>query len=417
MKTTPTWLQETSPTTKFSKLHENKTVDVAIIGGGITGVLTAYKLSKTGKKVLLIEKDDFTKGATAYTTAFLTYEIDTDISDLQKSIGKEKAKRVWDSHKEAINEIEKIITKENISCDFMRCSEYILAADDKELQALEQEMETAKEIGYTHVLHKENLFPFPSTGSLEIKHQAKFHPLKYMYALLDLAYKHGVEIVCDTEVTKLSKGTPNVLETTSGTVTAEYVVISTYDPFNHPMKLFAHKGMYTSYVFEVEIEKDSFPEGLFLDQANPYHYFRIDKGEKKDRMIIGGEDHRHEIPMDHNKNYAALESYLETLIPSKNYTIVTKWDGPILEPSDGLAYIGHLYEKEHVSVAMGFSGNGMTYSMIAANMFTDFIVKKKNNYEDLYNPTRIPTVLQLVQKGRDYSEEFFGGAVKNMFSK
>jgi glycine/D-amino acid oxidase-like deaminating enzyme len=252
---------------------------------------------------------------------------------------------------------------------------------------------------------------------LTIPNQAKFHPLKYCNALVKRAKDNGVTVVNNTEVTKLSKGTPNILQTNRGEITADNVVIATYDPFNSPAKLFAHKGMYTSYVYEIEIDKGSIAEGLYMDQANPYHYFRIDKGEKKDRMILGGEDHRHEIPIDPEKNYHVLEKYLETLLPRDSYTIVKKWRGPILEPSDGLAYIGKLYEKENVYVAMGFSGNGMTYAHIAAQMFTDFIEKKKNMYEEIYEPGRIPTFKQILQKGIDYSEEFFGGAVKNTFVK
>ena len=150
-----------------------------------------------------------------------------------------------------------------------------------------------------------------------------------------------------------------------------------------------------------------------MDQSNPYHYFRIDKGEKKDRMILGGEDHRHELPVDPEKQYIALEKYLKTLLPKGRYTITRKWNGPILEPSDGLAYIGRLYKKENVYVAMAFSGHGMTYSMIAGKLLSDLILGKKNPYEELYNPLRIPTIKQLLQKGYDYTEELFGGAVKN----
>lgn len=413
-ETGSTWLEGIKQTRAITHLTKDISVDIAIIGGGITGITTAYRLSKTGKKVLLLDKGDLMHSTTAYTTAFLTYVIDTNITELIKSIGATNTKKVWESHKEAIDMIEEISKKEKIDCEFTRCDEYITATTEKERKALEEMLTAAKKIGFELAFLTENLPSFSQQGMLVVPNQAKFHPLKYCLALQEKAINQGVTIVHNTQVEKVTKGTPNIINTNRGVVTAHHAIIATYDPFNHPMKLFAKKGMYTSYVFEVEIAKNSIKEGLYLDQANPYHYFRIDKGEKKDSMILGGEDHRQEIPMDHEKNYKALEEYLNMLLPKEKYRIVRKWSGPILEPSDGLAYIGKLYPEEHVSVAMAFSGNGMTYSMIAAQLFYDFIMEKKNEYEELYNPMRIPTFLQLFQKGKDYTEELLGGAVKNM---
>ena len=242
------WIQDIQ-IEQFSHLTKDISVDIAIIGGGIAGITTAYFLSKTGKKVILIEKGDLTKSTTAYTTAFLTYEIDTDITDLIKSIGRKETQKVWESHRDAIDSIEKISKEEKIDCDFTRCDEFITATNKKEKEEIEEMSKAAKEIGFDLSIQTTNLPSFSSHGMLIIPHQAKFHPIKYCNSLIKKVAENGVLVINNTEVTRLTKGTPNILTTKRGVITADHVVISTYDPFNHPLELFAHKGMYTSYVF------------------------------------------------------------------------------------------------------------------------------------------------------------------------
>jgi hypothetical protein len=135
-------------------------------------------------------------------------------------------------------------------------------------------------------------------------------------------------------------------------------------------------------------------------------------------MILGGEDHKDLFGGTlADKSFNGLESFLKENILNKDYKIVEKWTGPISEPSDGLALIGEI--KPHYYVATGFSGNGMTYSMISSILIADLIDKKKNPWKKIYEPKR--TIFgdpkRLATKARDYVEEFFGGAVKNLLTE
>ncbi len=414
---TTTWRKTVEELDKPS-LQNDISCDVAVIGGGITGVTAAYLLSKAGKKVVLIEKREIRGEATAHTTAFLTHVIDTDLHDLVNIFGKETAKGVWDSHAQAINEIEKIIQEEKIDCEFVRCPNYIFAVTQKGNEDLITDTEIANEIGFKVTHHKDNKHPFKNEGYVRVPDQAKFHPLKYLFALQKIAEDKGAlffEQTCAEEIIQ-QENSSVLVKTESGSISAQHVVIATYDPFNHPKELFAHKGPYVSYIVDIEFPKGVLEEGTYEDTHNPYNYFRIDPQEKYDRMILGGADHREEIKMDPERNFNALRDYFKTMFPDIAYKEVNKWYGPILEPLDGLAYIGRFNEKKpNQLVAMGFSGNGMTYSMISAMMFRDMIEGKKNRWEDIYDPRRIPTFKQLWQKGVDYVGEFFGGAAKNIF--
>jgi glycine/D-amino acid oxidase-like deaminating enzyme len=198
-----------------------------------------------------------------------------------------------------------------------------------------------------------------------------------------------------------------------GSVTAKDVIIATYKPITN-QKTHLKKGMYRSYIYEIEVGRSQFPEAIYQDKSNPYYYFRVDRYEKHDRIIIGGEDHKDIFGESlKNKSLKSLEEFFKKIYPSRNYKIITKWSGKVLEPSDGLALIGQI--KPAYYVATAFSGNGMTYSMISALIIRDLILGRMNKWAEVYDPKRsILKPKRLGIKAKDYIEEFFGGALKNM---
>ncbi len=415
---TSTWLNDIKLPSARPSLDNDIEAEVATIGGGLTGTLSAYLLAKEGKKVVVLEKKDISNTTTAYTTAWLNCVVDTDLSDLVKMYGEDAAKGVWRSGMEAIDLIEKIIQGEKIDCNFSRVSHFRYAANEKEMKNLRVEHGFAQKFGFETILHDKSALNFTNTGSLEIKSQAKFHPIKFLMGLRKASEKYGVVYYENTEAKEITD-LGIVVTTKIKTVRAKYSIIATHQPFNNPKEFFAHKATYTSYVLEVSIPHGIIPEGLYEDEKNPYHYFRIDAFPENDRLILGGEDHRAEISkkiLPPEKSYNALLSFLDKLLPNIRYKVITKWDGGIIETIDGLPYIGS-YSKtnKNTLVATGFSGNGMTYSAVAAQIFKDIIFKKENPYIQLYNAGRKTKPYNLIKKAMDFIGEFFGGAVKNIF--
>ncbi len=414
--------------------------DVVVVGGGLAGLLSAYLLNAAGKKVIVLEKNKIGAGATLFTTAFLTQVIDTYYSNLFSMFGQKNTEHIAESHKKAIECIERIIQDEKIDCEFVRCSNFIYANTDKETESLQKEVESLNHVSISSNFSRDvQKLGFPNAGFIEVKNQAKFHPLKFLTALNDILKSRGVLIFENSEVLELESKNENhekndpvekmsvYAKTKSGQVSAHYALVTTYEPFNKPLSLYFKKAFYDSYVMVFDIEKGRLPHGTYEDTENPYHYMRVDSSDdcastpdalaknlKTDRLIIGGEDHRSDVPVNPSKNFTALESYVDTILAEVPHTLVSKWVGPILEPVDGLPYIGPL-KKENIFYAMAFSGNGMTYSAIAASMFVDMISGMKNPYEKIYAARRIPKLAALMVKGRDFGQEFFGGAVKNTF--
>ncbi len=400
---------------EYPQLNTNKEAEVVIVGAGMAGIITAYMLIKAGKKVIILDKKKVGAGATHYTTAFLTQSIDTDINDLISMFGKKDTKLILKSHQEAITLIKKIIDDEKIECDFTWCSNFHYAHTEKDVESLEEEFEAMKDLDIDASFSKEgSRLGFQNYGYIEIKDQAKFQPMKFLYALAEIVEKNGGQIFEGAIIEDVDSDEKQVhVKTDKGIiVTAQTAVITTYEPFNKPLKLYFKKAFYTSYVMVAEIEKGKIKEGTYEDTDNPYHYIRVDAGIEKDRLIIGGEDHRSDVPVDKEKSFNALKAYLERVLKDIKYTLVTRWTGPILEPVDGLAYIGQL-DKKNILYAMAFSGNGMTYSGISAMIFADLIAGKTNAYARIYTAQRIPTFKALLKKGKDYTEEFIHGAVKN----
>ncbi len=414
MKQTKTTWQEGITIPAYPPLHTTLETDVAIAGGGITGLLSAYLLAKAGKRVVILEKDKLLKGATGSTTAMITSSIDTDTPDLIEMFGKKEAKLILESHEDAIDLLEKIVKTEKIDCEFKRVPNHLYANDRKEFKILEEEQTALKSLDMGGSLSKTLDLGFKHAGVLTLKKQAKYHPVKFLTGLLPVLEGLGVEIYEHTEVTNIDGENPVIVTANGYTVTSDWSITATYHPFDNPKEVFLKKGMYVTYMLELEVPKGKYPEGLYEDQENPYHYFRVDAGKGargKDRVIFGGEDHRKEVTIS-NKSMKALKEYAEELF-GKKYSVVRQWRGFIEEPSDGLALIGE-YDP-HRLLATAFSGTGMTYSAIAAQLLHDIILGKSNPYRNIYNPGRMPTMTQLWKKGRDYGEEFFRGAAANLF--
>lgn len=293
----------------FSKLDQNLEADVSIVGGGITGLLGAYMLAKAGKKVVVLEAEKIISQTTAWTTAFITQSIDTNFAEMLKIYGLSRSRLILESHGRAIDLIEKIVKEEKINCEFMRCSNYSYANTEEEFDSLKREKTAADKLGFATTLKKKNDLGFNNYGYLEMKRQAKFHPIKFLQSLAERMERLGVQIYENSKVEKIAGSTVKLEN--GNTVKADYAIVATYYPFNNPKNTFAKKGMYKTYVFEARVGKGLLKEGIYEDLDNPYHYFRIDRMSDHDRLIIGGEDHRKEIKIPEDKNFKALEEYLK----------------------------------------------------------------------------------------------------------
>lgn len=367
--------------------------EVLIVGGGITGVTCAYLLAKEGKQVVLLEKRKLGEWVTFSTTGFLTAAIDTDPIRLIKLFGKEKARLIFASHLEAVNNIENIIKSEMIECEFERCINYIYANSKREEKKLIKITEAFKKLDVKCEYKKDNDLKFSKFGYIEMPNQAKFHVMKYLTSLAKIASDHGATMAEDTEVLRLTdqKGFVEVVVKDIGIIKAQKVFSATYDPFGKPSHLVHKTNMYRTYVLEYKLPAGSLTQSTYEDRLKPYLYFRIDQKNGFDRMIIGGADHLNVIKMNRELNFEVMRKYAKEIFRETfghlTYEEIRHWSGPILEPVDGLAFMGELKDS-NIFQAFAFSGSGMTYSYIASKIFLDKLISQNNLYSEIYDIKR-----------------------------
>lgn len=387
---TSTWLQDTPLHSVYPPLSEPLSVDVAIVGAGIAGLLTAYRLAKAGKSVALLDAGSISSGETGYTTAFLTQVIDLSLEQLEQKFGKETAAEVWNQGQKAIQYFKQICQEEKIDCDLFEVPMTIFTQEEKDLPWLQQETGRAQELHFPVSFSKQPL-PFSTLGQMKVEAQAKFHPRQFLTALANRFTALGGQIYEKTKVKTLVPGKPHQLTTKTGTINATQVVLCTHQPQFLAQSLEQSLTPYVTHVIELRIPPQILAEGLYLDTADPYHYFRVDQFPDHQRIILGGEDHLLSTPPAQPPT-AQLMNYFQKILPGVPLTLAAEWGGQILESTDGLPLIGALNEEKTMCVASGFSGNGMTFGMISAEINTAVLLGKESPLLSVCDPLRFTLV-------------------------
>ncbi len=389
-------------------------VDVLIVGAGITGITAAYLLKCAGYNVALVEKDRCLGGETSYTTAHLSCVTDTPLSDLVKNFGKDHAQAAWDAQLAAIDTIDRLIWREQIKCQFEWVPGYLFnpsaetcrAEQEKNSIDLTHEADLAQELGFDAEFTK--CVPVFHRPGVRFENQAKFHPRKYLIALLRLlSVGKGCQVYESTEIESV-EGTPITATTREGhRIHCEHVLVSTHVPLQGktgllPATVLQSKlAPYSSYVVGGWVPRGTAPEALFWDTGDPYDYLRVDQRHDHDYVIFGGEDHKTGHVEETSQCFARLERRLKERLPEVSVT--HRWSGQVIETNDGLPYIGETAERQFV--ATGFSGNGMTFGTVSAMMFADHVMGQKNPWEELFDPGRTKIkggLWDYVKENKDY---------------
>lgn len=392
MKSTSLWYESvTMP--HFSTMTEDISVDVCVVGGGIAGLTSAYLLLKEGKKVCILENGELCSGQTGRTTAHFSTALDDRYFNLEKYHGMDGAQLAATSHSQAIDLVIGIIQNEQIDCDLEIIDGYLFAADDERNNVLRTELKACHRAGLDDVefLERSPLVSFYSGPCLRFPKQMKLHPLKYLKALTQAIVNAGGEIYTHTHVVSAQGGEKTETKTKRGfTVTSHSIIMATNTPINDRVVIHTKQSAYRSYVLGFLIPKGSVQNALYWDTLDPYHYIRIDQAtETDDMLIVGGADHKTGQTDDAEENFKTLETWVRNRFPmAKN--IVHQWSGQVMEPVDGLAYLGrNPMDEDNVYIITGDSGNGMTHCTIGAMLITDLIMGRQNPWSDLYSPNRI----------------------------
>ena len=403
---------DTSKRPSFPKLEKDIETDVCIIGAGITGIMTAYMLLNKGLKITIIEKKEICGGVTQNTTAKVTSQHGLIYNYLEVTFGTEYARLYLQSNQEAIDKIEEIIKKENIECDFQRTDNYIYTCKEEYLQRIEDEVSTVQNLGLeAELIEKVNL-PFEIKSGIKFPNQAKFHPLKYLYKIVEVLRNNGVEIYTNSIVQDTKKsGTGYEIKTESNSIKAKYVVMATHYPIKsfpglHFLKMYQDR----SYAIAIE-PQTKIDVGMYVSAESPVASFRPINDKV---LIIGGQDHK---TGDNSTNldvcYKSLETYAKEIYPSMK--VKYKWATQDCVSLDKVPYIGDFSTlMPNLFIATGYKKWGMTTSHVAAEIIRDKILGIKNKYEEVYRATRFQPLKNYKEFGNMLKQSVYSLAINKI---
>jgi glycine/D-amino acid oxidase-like deaminating enzyme/nitrite reductase/ring-hydroxylating ferredoxin subunit len=391
------WMR-TAPLRLPPPLDGDIRADVCVIGAGIAGITTAYLLARAGKQVVVLEHGAIGGGDTGRTTAHLSNALDDRYYVLERLHGVEGARLAAASHTVAIDLIEATIRDERIDCDFERLDGYLFVPLGESPEILDIELDAALRAGVVGV---ERLARVPGSSfdtgpCLRFPRQGQFHPLTYVNALAAALERTDGQAIRRAHVVGVEAGPPARIVTEAGpTVTADAVVCATNSPIVDWLAMHSKQAAYRTFAIGARVPVGSVPRALYWDTADPYHYVRL-QGEV---LIVGGEDHKTGQEDDGAERLRCLEAWARERFPIA--AVEFCWSGQVMEPVDGLAYIGrNPGDHHHVFVVTGDSGQGMTHGTIAGMLIRDLIVGHRNAWEGLYDPSRKP-----LKAAREYVRE------------
>ena len=389
--TSSVWLT-TAEVPSYSPLTADTTADVCVDGAGIAGLTVAYLLAQVGKSVVVVEDGAIGSGMTGVTTAHLVNALDDRYFELERLHGERGSRLAAESHTVAVDRIESIVARERIACDFTRLDGYLFCAPEHDEAYLDRELAAIHRAGLHNVAKSARApISFDTGPCLRFPSQAQFHPIKYLSGLAQAIERGGGRIYAGTHATQITGGTAASVSTRGGTVKAGSIVVATNVPVNDLVVLHTKQAPYMTYVIGAQVPRESVPLALYWDTGDPYHYVRVQPGVDRDHdlLIVGGEDHKSGQADDIEQRHPRLEAWARERFPQMG-DVVYQWGGQVMEPIDGLAFIGrNPMDHDNVYTVTGDSGNGMTHGTIAGILLTDLILKRHNPWESLYDPGRI----------------------------
>lgn len=398
---TVSFWERTAKKFRTEPLAGDLSADVCVVGGGIAGVTTAYLLARERKNVVLIDDGPLGGGMTGRTTAHLVNAVDAGYLDVEKFLGEECARLHAQSHTAAIDKAEEIINNCKIDCDWERLDGYLFLPPGGSVTDLMEELEAIHRVGLTKVERVDSVptTKIKSDAVLRFPGQGQFHPLKYLDGVARAIVALGGKIFTGTRVVNVKDGDRVTIETSDGRkLTARAAVVATNCPINDRLVIHSKQAPYATYVICLRVTKE-IGHALFWDTAQtaeeekkiigsvPYHYVRFARDMEGDVLIVGGQDHKTGQASDWEQRLAKLERWARDRFPYVG-EITDRWSGQVMEPVDGVAYIGRNPGDKNVYVVTGDSGNGITHGTLAGMLIVDLIADRENPWAKLYDPSR-----------------------------
>ncbi|XVH33511.1 FAD-dependent oxidoreductase (plasmid) [Haloferacaceae archaeon DSL9] len=380
------WLA-TTPATDYAALEDGLDVDVAVVGGGITGLTAAIHLKEAGKSVAVIEADRIVEGVTGHTTAKITSQHGLAYDALLSKFGVEKARQYADAQEAAIDEIERRVERDDIDCDFQRTDAYTYAESRSDIERIDKEVRAARRLGLPASYVDSTPLPFDVEGAVRFENQAQFHPRKYLLSIAERVVGDGSFVFEATRALDIDPGSPCRVDTARGEVVARDVIVATHFPFFDRAGYFARMHPHRAYLLAVSTAGEP-PEGMHYSTASPPDTIRTYSTGDEELVLVGGQSHKPGLDgPPTSERYRRCEAFAREKFDVES--IEYRWSTMDYSPVDRVPFIGRIGPlAKHVYVGTGFKGWGMTNGTAAGMILSDLIVEGSNQWADVFSPLR-----------------------------
>ncbi|MFF1379981.1 FAD-dependent oxidoreductase [Streptomyces sp. NPDC058308] len=411
------WM-ETSAATSHPPLAEDIEVDVAVVGGGVAGLSTAWELARDGRSVAVLEADRIAAGVTGHTTAKVTALHSLVYERLRRTRGPEGARLYAESQQQAVEHVAALCSELGIDCGLERAPAYTYTTRAADTDQLRAEAAAAREAGLDAVYTEETGLPFPVAGAVRVADQAQFHPRGYLLALAGELRARGGVIHERTRVTGLHEGSPCKVTAESGhTVTARSVVVATHYPVFDRALLFARLSPRRELVVAAPLaEGAQDPGGMYITPDEGKRSVRTAPyGDAGGRLLIVTGESFTPGTGDAAAGFRALDTWMRERFDVGETAY--RWAAQDNDVSDGVPMIGAFHPgARHTYVATGFGGWGMTGGVLAGQLLARLIGGGESPWAGLYDPRRLWSTVReapaLLRQQAEVARHFIGDRLR-----
>ncbi len=402
------WLDSVPDKLRFLPLQEEMRADVVVVGGGITGIMAAWRLAESDLSVVLLEKGHLATGDTGYTTAFLSRVPDTSCASIAKKHGADFLRGVFSAAGEAQEYLRRTVREQGINCDFADCPSYNCAysPNDPLLRSEWQAVQKADDRASFIFGEEAASSGAPILEAIRYDDEARFDVRKFLFGLLARDRAKRISVFEESEVLDMKVGTEVEVKTSRGSVLADKAIFATgspIHPFDELNRALTHK---ITFALSASFHDNApLPDSIFWDTYDPYFYYRL---LDRDTIILGGADRRADaIPDRARTPHDALKEFMDERFAEK-YEITNAWSGSLFYSVDGLPYVApHPHHPSKLFVGCGFGGNGMVMGSMAGLMLADLASGKGNQHAQLFSLSR--TGATITKALRKEPEKFHDG--------
>jgi glycine/D-amino acid oxidase-like deaminating enzyme/nitrite reductase/ring-hydroxylating ferredoxin subunit len=386
------------------------TVDTVVVGGGITGLTAAMKLSKAGQRVVVLESGRIGGGTTGHSTGNLYAMVGTPLSQLRIKWGEGVMCAVVRSRASAVDFVETTVREQGIDCAFARRSWHLYtpAGAARQGPLLEHERIAAMQAGLAARLVARASPAFDTGQTLVVDGQAQFNPLSYVRGLASAIASERCAIFRNSEVTEIDKENCAV-HTAGGRVSAANIVMATHVP-KGPELATLQVAPYREYALAATLRSGDYPQGIFWSAGEKRYSIRSHESEGRQYLIAIGEKHKTGQARDTAMCYAKLESWARSHFDIEK--IDRRWSAQGYYPVDDLPYIGQSVGSKNVYIATGFAADGLTWGTLAGLTIAAQILGTPDELAAPYRPTRIDparSAKKFVVESANVAKEYVAG--------